>query len=158
MRGQDQQAWTVHVDEGHHDEFVGGILTTIGGSGGTAFVAVVECGLVAVVTVGDNQFFVAHLSPHRIDQASAGDLPNAVHDAVFVGNFNRGSGTGSAADQGIDFTGVFIKHEELAEVGAGTAKQVQTIGRGLGQSSLVAIYNPGRIVLETANGGEAEAL
>src|SRR5260370_17211457 len=137
---------------------MGGILTCIGGSGGTAFVAVVECGLVAVVTVGDNQFFVAHLSPHRIDQASAGDLPNAVHDAVFVGNFNRGSGTGSAADQGIDFTGVFIKHEELAEVGARSWNQVQTIALSLGQSLLVAIYTPRRIVLETANGDEAEPL
>src|SRR5258708_11901558 len=76
MRGQDQQAWTVHVDEGHHDEFMGGILTTIGGSGGTAFVAVVECGLVAVVTVGDNQFFVAHLSPRSEEHTSELQSPD----------------------------------------------------------------------------------
>src|SRR4030088_711867 len=77
MRGQDQQARTVHVDEGHHGEFVRGILTTIRGCGGTAFVAVVECGLVAVVTVGNDQLFVTHLSPHRIDQSYVGDLPDA---------------------------------------------------------------------------------
>ena len=71
MRGQDHQPWAVHVDERHHDKFIGCVFTFAGGSTGQAaicgrgspLVAVVERGLIAMVAIRDDQLFVAHLAP-----------------------------------------------------------------------------------------------
>src|SRR5208283_670838 len=89
--GQNQQAGAVHVDEGHHHEFVGScagatVKGFVRGIGGTAFVAVVERGFVAVMAVGDDQLFVEHRGLDRGNQFGIGDGPQLVHDSIVVGH------------------------------------------------------------------------
>src|ERR1700745_30294 len=105
MSGENYQAWAVHIDERHHDQFVGGLfrfqraqqgatgnLTGSGDrlSGKAAFVAIVESGFVTVMTVGDDELFVADLSGEGFDEAGIGNSPNTVEDVVFVGHFGGG--------------------------------------------------------------------
>ena len=43
-------------------------------------------GLVAVVAVGDDQFFVRHRGQDQVDQGGVGELPDTVDDVVLVGD------------------------------------------------------------------------
>ena len=52
MRGQDAQTGRMHVDEGHHD--------AIGAGETRVFVAEGKRGFVAMMAIGDEQFFVGH--------------------------------------------------------------------------------------------------
>ena len=105
MGGENHQAWAVHIDERHHDQLVGslfrfqraqqgaaGNLTGSGDwlSGEAAFVAIVESGFVTVMTVGDDELFVAHFAADELDEAGIGNSPNTVEDVVFVGHFGGG--------------------------------------------------------------------
>ena len=87
--------------------------------------------------------------------ARIGDLPDAMDDAIFVGDGDIGiCGSG---EQGFDLAGIFVEHENLAEMGAGGAEQVEAIGFGLGEGLFVAEDDTGGIVLDAAQGDEAAA-
>src|SRR5580765_5981191 len=139
-----------HVDQRHHDEFVGSLR--IGGrtSDRSALIAVVECGFIAVVAIGDDQLLVPHLVLDRGDYSGIGDLPDAVGDSVFVGDVNGWFGSGFGSEKKVDFTGILVQQKQLFIVSAGGTKQVETISLRLGQSLLVAIDDLGGIVLDAA--------
>ena len=160
MCGQDEEGGAVHVDEGHHDELVGcearlSAAEESAASVFSAFVAIVECGFVTVVAIGDDEFFVAHGGADRIDQARIGDLPHAMNDSIFVGD--RDIGLCGSGEQGFDLAGVLVKHKNLAKVGAGGAEQVEAIGFRLGEGLFVAEDDTGGIILNAAEGDEAAA-
>src|SRR3974390_377936 len=156
VRGENEQAGVVHVDEGHHDEFVRS-LGVGRRSSGAGFVAKVQRGFVAVMSVGDDEFLVTHLALHRGDDSGIGNLPDAVSDAVFVDDIDGGRGRLGGVEGGIDLPGVFIEKEELLVVDTGGAEQVEAVGLGLGQGLLVAVDDLGSVVLNTAARDETPA-
>ena len=161
VRGQDAQSGAVHVDESHHDELVGkcaGSGVSVGRIGGAAFVAVGEGGFVAVVAVGDDEFLVVHGGADGIDQKRIGDLPDAVNDAVFIFYRDIRDCSGGSGEKGFDPSGILIEHENLAEVGAGGAQQIEAVGLGFGQGLLVAEDDAGGIVFDATESDEAVAL
>ncbi len=58
-------------------------------------------------------------------------------------------------EQGIHFAGSAVEHEDLAEVGASRAQQVEAIGFGLGQSLFVAENDIGGIFFDATEADEA---
>ena len=136
----------------------GSIGIRAGAGGGAAFVAKIERGFVAVMAVGDDQLFVAHLFLNRRNHAGIGNLPDPVDDAVFVGHIDGGSGVRSGREQGIDLAGIFVEQEKLLVVGTGSAKQVEAVGLGFGESLLVAEDDLGGIILDAAQSDESAAL
>ena len=76
MRGEHYQAGGLHVDKRHHgpvSSAKSGILAGIG-----------QGGLVAVVAVGDQQFFGVHQLLQLADRRRVGDLPDRVAHSVLV--------------------------------------------------------------------------
>ena len=112
-------------------------------------------GLVAVVAVGDQQLLVRH---QLLDARRVGDLPEAVHGAVLVGDLGQRRGCGRLVEQRVDgAVGVGVQHEELAEVRVGVAQQLQAVLLGPGERLLVAVDDAGGVVLDAAERDEALA-
>ena len=78
------------------------------------------------MAVGDDELLVTHLAADQVDQAGVGDSPDAVVNAVLVGDLSGGAGL--LSQQGVDLSGVVIKHENLAEVRAGGSKEIEAVG------------------------------
>ncbi len=97
---QNHKAVGVHVDEGHHHGRLRvrrvGQLADVGfgpGLGGVGvFFGVRESCLVAVVPVGDDELFVGHGGREEADHRRIVHTPDAMQDAVLVGDLRvRGS-------------------------------------------------------------------
>ena len=159
MSGQDGEAFAARVDEGHHGALVGS-----GGNGGSAglgaaFVTVVQSGFVAMMAVGDDQFLVLHGGVDGGDALRIGDGPEAMDDAVFVGEFGGGrrGGFGFGENSVHAFLRVGIEHEELAGMQTSVAEEFEAVGFGAGESVFVAEDDAGGIVFELTGADEAAA-
>ncbi len=84
VRGENGQAFAARVDEGHHREFVGSVGNELAGAR-AVFIAEIEGSFVAMMAIGDNQFLIGHGFLDSGDAVRFGDEPEAVNDAVFVG-------------------------------------------------------------------------
>ena len=131
MRGKDQQPWAVHVDEGHHNHLIGRKLSLLPvkhqvcrgalprNAGGRSrslspFVAVIQRGFVAMMSIGDQEFLVPHFPADELDQRGVGNFPDSVEDAILIFNIDIGGST--AGQQAVDFARVAVQHEELPEM------------------------------------------
>ena len=157
MRGQDQQPGAVHVDESHHCVLIPGTRVWCSRLG-TALVAVVDRGLVAVMSVRNDHLLVAHLAANGIDDVGIGNLPHSIDDSIFVGDFDLGCCLQRRGEQGINLSRILIHHEELFEVGAGGAQQFEPVGLGLGQCLLMPVDDVRRIVLKPPQRNEPSPL
>ena len=167
MGGQDDQAIGVHVDEGHHDggfrigrvgQLAGAVLVLgRGGMGGGVFSGVIEGGFIAMVAVGDDELLVVHGGDEEADGGGVGDAPEAVKDAVFVGDLGFGGAVLVVEDLFHAAGGIGVEHEDLAEVGMGGFEQVEAVALGLGQGLLMAEDNAIGVVMEAAEGDKAAA-
>ena len=81
-----------------------------------------------------------------------------MNDLVFVGDFDVGRGGGVEKQALGAGAGVGVEHEDLSEVGAGSAKQVEAVAFGAGKSLLVAKDDIGGVFVKLAEGDEAPAL
>src|SRR6202140_3859524 len=106
-----------------------------------------------MVAGGDDQFSVVHLLLDGGDYGRIGDLPNTMHDVIFVGDFNVWSGRGF--ESGVDFPSAVVKHEDLTKMGARCAQQIEAVGLRLRQGLFVAENHAGGIVLDAAEGDES---
>ena len=81
-------------------------------------------------------------------------------DAVFVGDLDLGSDVWDSRriEQAVHLAGAAIKHEDLTEVGAGGAQQVEPVGLGFGKRLLVTENDARRIVLDPAERDKATPL
>src|ERR1700735_3865193 len=162
VRGQDEGGGAVHVDEGHHDELVGSRILLIRGRGcggrasaASTLVPIGKGGFVAMVSVGDDESFVAHGGVDRIDDFGIRNLPNAMQNLIFIGNGDVRLGRGG--EERFDLSGVLVKHENLAEGGGGGAEKIESVSIGLGQGLLVPEDDAGGIVLNPAESYESAA-
>ena len=85
------------------------------------------------------------------------DTPDAMQDAIFVGNFSIGGACVIVENLFHAAGGIGVKHEDLAEVGAGGLEQVEAIAFGLGERLLVAEDHLVGIFMKAAEGDEAAA-
>ena len=108
-----------------------------------------------MVSVGDDESLVAHGGVDRIDDFGIRNLPDAMQNLIFIGNGNVRLGRGG--EERFDLAGVFVKHENLAEVGARGAEKIEPVGLGLGQGLLVPEDDAGGIVLNPAESYESAA-
>ena len=60
-------------------------------------------------------------------------------------------------EQRFDLAGILVEHENLSEMGAGGAQQVEAIGLGLGQRLLMAENDACGIVLDASQADETPA-
>ncbi len=155
VRGQDHQALTVHVDEGHHHPIVG----RFAGRGRhrvllATFPLVVERGLVAVMAVGDDQLGTLHALEDEFDQAR--NRPEAMAHVVFVAHLKVG-GMARHLGQGIiDLAGrLVVQHENLPKVRLGGSQQLQSVGLGSGVRLLMPEDHAGLVGLELAQTNES---
>ena len=181
MGGQDGDAGGVHVDEGHHHGGFGeGRRGEMAGAELLVFVArlvegqfelggallgVGDGGLVAVVAVGDDELLVGHGGDDEVDEGGVGELPDAVDDAVLVGDGEVGRVVVVAVRAGAfedEFFGgeggVGVEHVDLLAVGAGGLEEGEAVGLVLGEGLLVAVDDLVGVVVEVAEGDEAAAL
>src|SRR5438552_13713078 len=109
------------------------------------------------MTIGDDQLLISHFASNSGEDGRLGNPPQAVAHTVFICQFYRwwlldGQSMVNLAGW------VRVKHEDLAEVGAGSSKQIQAISFWLGESLLMTMNNSGRIVLEFSERDEATPL
>src|SRR5438105_2805035 len=108
------------------------------------------------MAVGNNEFLLPHLCPHQRDDSWVVDWAEPVENTVFIPNpepFPR-----VWLEHPIDLgRGVTVEHEELPEVGAGGAQQLQTIGFRLGERLFMAEDDARVVVFDTSQGDEAGA-
>ena len=141
--GLDDEAVGVHVDEGHHGGgfrplhgaiLHGAALHGAGlkgeGSSGVGFLWGMGWGrgvffgvgqgcLIAMVAVGEDEFFVGHGGGEQANGGRVADAPEAVKDAGIVSDLNVG-GAASVVEDFFNAAGrVGVKHKDLIEVGAG---------------------------------------
>ena len=103
-------------------------------------------------------FLSAIVDDKQANDRGIADPPDAVQNAVFVGDFCIG-GTGAVVENLFNAAGrVGVEHEDLAEVGAGGLEQVETIAFRFGEGLLVAKYDLVGILMQTAEGDESAAL
>ena len=79
-------------------------------------------------------------------------------DAVFVGHFEIVAGVRAEEKPFGGLCGVGVEHEDLPEVGAGGAQQVEPVGHRFGQRLFVAKDDALVVVVEFAERDEAAAL
>ena len=133
---ENDQAGVLHVDEVHHL-----IILRVAGLGNAVFaavVAVVDGGLIAVVTVGDIELAVGKVGAELLDDALVGDDPKAVGDAVVVGELIVGVALRLRVE-GVE-GGVLAVHVEgvdLAEIAVGRLHQVKAVGFRLGEGEFM---------------------
>ena len=109
-----------------------------------------------MVAVSDDELLLPHLCADEGNDGGVSNPAEAVKDTVLVLNFQGVSRAG--LQHGVDLsTGVAVEHEELSEVGASGAQQLQAIGFGLRQSLFVAEDYSGVVILDTPEGDEAGA-
>ena len=166
MRGQNHQAVGIHVDEGHHHGGFGesrlrqlvGVVLGPCRSCGRVFFGVIERGLVAVMAVGDDELLVGHGGGEQADGGRIADAPEAVQNAVLVGDFGVG-GTAAVVENLLHAAGrVGVEHEDLAEVRVGGLEQVEAVAFGLGERLLVAEDDLLGVLVELAEGDKAAPL
>ena len=166
MGGENDEAVGVHVDEGHH---AGGLgerrLRQSGGAvlglvrrGGGVLLGVVEGGFVAVMAVGDDELLVGHGGGQQADRGRVADAPEAVKNAVLVGDFGLGGAVAVVEDLLDASGGVGVEHEDLSEVGAGGFEEVEAVVFGLGEGLLVAEDDLLGVLVELAEGNKTSPL
>src|SRR6266849_4818805 len=110
----------MHIDERHHDfrrVFASRIL-----------VAKRERGLVAMMTIGDEQFLIGHQSPDSGDASWIGDTPESMLGAILVGYGGVGRPFRDLVEHAIDLAlRIGIEHEELLKMSARMTQQFQAI-------------------------------
>ncbi len=111
-------------------------------------------GLVAVVTVGDQQLAVGQLRGERLVDGGIGDAPDAMHRAVGVGDLAPGVAAQVRLDVPPGVSGV--KGEDRRQVVAGGLGEPQAVLLGAGLGALVGADEPGA-VLGDAHPGEEPA-
>ena len=80
-------------------------------------------------------------------------------DAVFVGDLEFGAGIGAEEQSARLSAGrIGVEHEDLPEVGAGRAQQIEPVGLRFGQRLFVAKDDLLGVVIKFAEGDEAAAL
>ena len=160
MGGENGKSVGGHVDEGGHDVFVrefGFPPSSCGGRVGHAgvslslFVAEGEGGFVAMVAVGDDEMLVGHEFDDGGDATGIGNTPEAVLDSVLVAESGGGLVWEFADGIGV----AFVKHEDLAAVGAGGAKEIEAVGFRLGERLFVAVDDVVGVVLKTKESDES---
>ena len=138
--------------------------------GGT-LLGVGDGGFVAMVAVGDDELLVGHGGDDEVDEGGIGELPDAMHDAVLVGDGEVG-GLGVrpstfpevclvllAEDQFFrGESGVGVEHVDLLAVGAGGFEESEAVGLVLGEGLFVAVDDLVGVVVEMAEGDESAAV
>ena len=86
VRRKNDETFAAGVDESHHGRFVGRVR--IGRAClRAALIAIIECGFVAMVAVGDDEFLISHCGLDYGNFLRIGDDPETMRDAVFVVDF-----------------------------------------------------------------------
>jgi hypothetical protein len=132
---------------------------------GGALLGVGDGGLVAVVAVGDDELLVCHGGDDEVNEIGIGELPDAVDDAVLVGDGEVGGivveavGAFGAEDEFFGGEGwVGVEHVDLLAIGAGGLEEAHAIGFVLGEGLFVAVDDLVGVVVEMAEGDEAATL
>src|SRR5271166_6330568 len=76
-------------------------------------------------------------------------------DPVFIRN--RDFRALCRPEQGIDLPGIFIEHEDLAEMSSRSPQQIEAVGLRFGQSLLVPKNYAGRVILNATQCNKAAA-
>ena len=118
---------------------------------------VIQRRLVAMVAVGDDELLVGHGAGEQANDGRIVDAPDAVQDAVLVGDFGVGGACTFVEDLFDAAGGIGVEHENLAEVGMGGLEQVQAVALGLGEGLLVAEDDLVGVLVKSAEGDEAAA-
>ncbi len=169
VRGQDGDAGGFDVDEGHHHGRFreggdwqafgdGGGGFRVEAEGGGALLHVGGGGFVAVVAIGDEEPLVGHGVEDELDEGGVGEFPDAMLDAVLVGDFELGRGAGLKDGSFGGEGGVGVEHVDLLAVGAGGFEEGEAVGLVLGESLLVAVDDFVGVVVELAEADEPAAL
>ena len=119
-----------------------------------------------MVAVGDDELLVGHGGEEEVDELGVGELPDAVDDAVLVGDGEVGGWRRvlrvfavRAEDEFFGGEGgVGVEHVDLLAVGAGGLEEGEAVGLVLGEGLLVAVDDLVGVVVEVAEGDEAAAL
>ena len=135
-----------------------GVVLDPWGCGGGVLFGVIKRGFVAMVAVGDDELFVGHSAGEQADDSRIVDAPDAVQDAVFVGDFGVGWAGALVEDLFDSAGGVGVEHEDLAKMGVGGLEQVQAVAFGLGEGLLMAEDDLVGVFVKFAEGDEAAAL
>jgi hypothetical protein len=110
------------------------------------------------MTVGDDELLVGHGADDEIEDGGVVDGPEAMEDAVVVGDFDFGSAALREEELLDALDGIGVEHEDLAEVGTGGAEQIQAVGFRFGKGLLMAEDDGLFVVDDLAQSDEAAAL
>ena len=78
-----------------------------------------------------------------------------MNHTIFIRHCNFRIGIGG--EQRFDLARILVEHEDLAEMGARGAKQIEAVSFRLGQGLFVAENDAGRIILDAAQSDKAAA-
>lgn len=111
-----------------------------------------------MVAVGDDEFLVFKRGGEQIDGCGVTYSPHTVNDLGLVGDFDIGCEAGVEEESFGAKAGIRIEHENLSEVGASGAKQVEAVAFRPGQSLFVAKDDLCGVVVKLTEGDETAAL
>ena len=146
--GQDEESGIAEVNEGHE---------LPGGGGVVGFLEVIECGFVAVVSVGDEGGLWSEGLDESVDLLVVGEGEEAVLEVVVVAveeEFGSGAGLGEDMLDGV--VGVVVEQEDLSDLASGGAEEVEAVGFGPVEGVFVGA-NGVAVGFEAAQGDEAGA-
>ena len=142
VRREDQEAGVAHADE-HHEAEVGrvvvaGIIAVL-----DPLIAILEAGLIAMVTVGDEDRLARHQAADGGVRFEVVDDPEPVLDPEVVGCHHRRAVAESLLDGSQHRAlGVGIEAEDRAEIEAGRVVEGQAVRLGAGERLLVRVDLP----------------
>ena len=148
---EDGQPGVLQRDEAHQDVGVGALAAA-------ALLRVHARGLVAVVSVGDEQLRALERAVHRRDGVRVADPPQAVAGAVGVGRL----AVGRLGEDRLDGRPrgprrVVVEREDGGEVRAGRAREPEAVLLGPGVRALVRADAAGPVVLDPHPGEDPVA-
>ncbi len=154
MRGQNQGAVVLHVDETHRD-VVEGFLAGEIRIFSPQLITVDDRGLVTMMTVGDQQGLVVEQIVGLADDQRVGHLPEAMANSFVVDDLDFGLAFPLLARQGFNHAaGIGIERENRAEIGAARLEQIEAIGLGTGEGFFVRLDDAGGKLLQPIEGNE----
>ncbi len=141
MGREHDQLGIVHVHERHHDEVVcglGGCGVPERRVGRMSLVAVCERGRISVMTIGDKDGALADDPGYSVYRTGVADRPDlAQHPFGISGGEHRFCCDVRVEDAVGLASGVGEQAEDLAQVRGGGAREVEAVGKRLGQRALV---------------------
>ena len=115
------------------------------------FVTKRQSRLVAMVPVGDDQFFGGHRVLDGRHQHRLADLPQPVFGSVLVRHDGRRLLSGRFVEDRVDLARrIGVQHKELPAMRMRVPQQFEAVLLGSTERALVAMHDPRRVVLHGA--------